>query len=575
MSPQGARAHSLLVGLDGADLGVIERLGPTRLPNLFAAMLGGAHAALASVQPPATLPNWTTLLTGVGPGHHGVFDFTVRDGYRVRFTGGSVREAPTLAARLDQLGKPCACLFFPATYPPDRLQHGVFISGWDAPVAFSADASFVWPRHLHAELLARFGPQRFDDVDEFAADARGDWHARLPDALIARIERRCELALWLLSQRPWQLFAVYFGESDTASHYLWSLWDECSPRHPGSVSEALRDGLPRVYEALDRALGQLWQAAGGEAVELTVASDHGSGGSSADVLYLNRALQQAGFLRMREASPARPSLAALIKEQALRRLPARLRERVFRAANARLPSLLESKVRFGAIDMKRSALFSDELNYFPAIHYNLRGREPHGTLAPADRERVRAELTCALGELRNPITGEPVVRAVHAREALYQGPFVERAPDLLLELELSSGYSYNLMPSASAPTAAVFRRLSPDEFLGRKGRSLPGSHRPHGLFIAAGPSVQRRGRIEAGIADASASLLARMGIAPPEGGGRALDLGASAPIGALPQAPLPQAPMADGDRPGHAGQVGHAGDEARVAARLRNLGYIE
>ena len=36
--------------------------------------------------------------------------------------------------------------------------------------------------------------------------------------------------------------------------------------------------------------------------------------------------------------------------------------------------------------------------------------------------------------------------------------------------------------------------------------------RSHGLFVATGPSVLRRGRIEAGIADASASLLARMGV---------------------------------------------------------------
>jgi predicted AlkP superfamily phosphohydrolase/phosphomutase len=571
MSAGAARAHSLLIGLDGADLAVIESLGPARLPNLFEAMRRGAHAALASVMPPATLPNWTTLLTGVGPGHHGVFDFTIREGYRVRFTGGSVRQAPTLAARLDRLGEPCACLFFPATYPPDRLRHGVFISGWDAPVAFSADASFVWPRGLHAELLARFGPQRFDDVDEFAADAHGDWHARLPDALIARIERRCELALWLLSQRRWKLFAVYFGESDTASHYLWSLWDERSPRHPGAVGQALREGLPRVYEALDRALGRLWRAAGGDAVELTIASDHGSGGSSADVLYLNRALEQAGFLRMRDRSPLRPSLAAELKEQALRRLPARMRERIFRAADARLPSVLESRVRFGAIDMKRSLLFSDELNYFPAIHYNLRGREPHGVLAAGDRSRVRAELTSALAELRNPNTGEPVVRAVHAREELYQGPFTERAPDLLLELELTAGYSYNLMPSASAPARTVFRRLTPGEFLGRKGRSLPGSHRPHGLFIATGPSVLRRGRIEAGIADASASLLARMGVVAPDGGGRALELGAHSPgaPAALPHAAMPSRTDDERDR------AALAGDEARVAARLRNLGYIE
>ena len=134
-----------------------------------------------SVLPPATLPNWATSSPGVDPGVHGVFDFTTRHGYGVRFTAGRIREAPTFFRALDRAGKKTACLFFPGTYPPEPLQHGVFASGWDAPVAFAADASFIWPRSLHAELVQRFGAQTFDDVDEFHADAPG-FHDALGDA---------------------------------------------------------------------------------------------------------------------------------------------------------------------------------------------------------------------------------------------------------------------------------------------------------------------------------------------------------------------------------------------------------
>jgi len=55
---------------------------------------------------------------------HGVFDFTTRTGYRVQFTAGSIRELPTIAARLDARGLACASLFFPGTYPPEPLAHG-------------------------------------------------------------------------------------------------------------------------------------------------------------------------------------------------------------------------------------------------------------------------------------------------------------------------------------------------------------------------------------------------------------------------------------------------------------------
>ncbi len=563
---RGFGAKHLLIGLDGMGLDLVRQFGPARMPQLHALMGRGVCSALRSVQPPATLPNWATLLTGDDPGVHGVFDFTTRTGYRVHFTAGSVRATPTIAARLDRLGHSCACLFFPGTFPPEQLQHGVFISGWDAPVAFEADDSFVWPRRLHEQIVARFGPQRFDDVDEFDADAPG-WHARLPGALAARIARRSELAAWLLRDRQWDLFAVYFGQSDTAAHHLWSLHDPRSPRRPARLNASESQGLGAVYEALDRAVGELMHAAGGQQVEVTVVSDHGSGGASDKVLYLNRALEEAGLLRFKETRVA-PALLSAAKQVALTRLPPKLREQTFRGFGAVLPGWLESRARFSAIDMARTQVFSDELNYFPALHWNLRGREPQGTVAASELAALREQLQHALMQLRDPWSGLPVVRALRSREELWSGPQLARAPDLLLELALDAGYSYNLMPSVDAPPGTgAFRRLAAHEYLGRKGRSLPGSHRPRGLFIAAGPEVAAAGELDAAMADVTATLLARMRLRADTGdatasSGRVLDqaLAGSQPGSSLPHAQLPAARRNDG---------------ARIEARLRRLGYVE
>ncbi|MDB4976464.1 MAG: hypothetical protein JWN48_4805 [Myxococcaceae bacterium] len=555
--------RSLVIGFDGADLELVFALGATRLPNLFALMERGAFAHQQSVLPPATLPNWTTFLTGVDPGQHGVFDFTTRSGYRVHFTAGTVREAPTFMARLDRLGLACCCVGFPATWPPERLEHGVFISGWDAPVAFEADRSFVWPSSLYATLERRFGPLRFDEVDQFRADEPG-WHARLGGRLADKVDRKVELASFLLAMRRWDVFAFYFGESDTASHYLWSLHDEGSPRRPAVVSPAEQDGLGRVYEALDRALGRLLEEAGPEA-EVTVVSDHGSGGSSDKVVYLNRALEEADLLRFQP--PSRESqLVSRTKAFALHTLSPRLRDRLFRFHGALLPSVLESRARFGALDLPRTLAFSDELNYFPAVHLNEAGREPRGAYPARAREQVITRVVDALERLRDPFSKRPIVQRVFRREELYQGPFVSRAPDLLLELKLDRGYSYNLMPSAQQGESAAsgfMARLAPQEYLGKKGRSLPGSHRPRGLFVAAGPQVAPRGQLELGIADASAVVLARLGMAPPEGArGRVPEelLRQAAPVRALPAIARPD-------------QL--RGDTSALERRLRALGYID
>lgn len=556
-------ARAIVIGLDGADFSVIDHLGPTAMPHLFSLRERGAWARLSSVQPPATLPNWMTFLTGVDPGLHGVFDFTTRTGYRVAFTGGTVREAPTIARRLDRLGMRCCCVGFPATWPPEPLEHGVFISGWDSPVAFEADRSFVWPPALHDALRRRFGPLRFDDVDEFDAERPG-WHQELPAALCARIEQKTELARWLLAQERWDLFAFYFGESDTAAHHLWALHDPASPRHPeGGVSPVEREGLASVYRALDTAVGELVEEAG-EGAEITVVSDHGSGGAGETVLYLNRALAEAGLLTFRRLGTLTPLLSRT-KDLALTRLPGSVRQTLFSWAGRAVPGWVESRARFGAIDWERTRAFSDELNYFPSIHWNLRGREPHGVVDPRDTPALRREVENALRALRDPFTGAPVIRTVWSREELYGGPFVDRAPDLLFELHLDRGYSYNLMPSAGAPPGTgPWRRLASSEHLGRKGRSLPGSHRPKGVFIAAGPSVRPAGEIEARMADATVTLLARLGVEPSaDMSGRVLREAVRRRRGDARALPEVEAPAR------------RRGDRSRVEARLRALGYIE
>ncbi len=560
-------ARSLIVGLDGLDLDLLHEMGEARLPTLFSLMRGGAYARLESVQPPATLPNWTTFLTALDPAAHGVFDFTRRHGYRVHFAAGTAREVPTLFARLDALGMRCACLGFPATWPPERLKHGAFMSGWDAPVAFEADRSFVHPPSLYDAITERFGTPRFDDVDEFDADAPG-WHDALPGKLCERIANKTELGRFMLDRDDWDVFALYFGESDTANHHLYALHDDRSPRHlPG----ASREGLTRVYMALDHAVHELLERArgvdGNGEVELTIVSDHGSGGSSDKVLYLNRALADAGLLTFKPGSRVQGALTKATKDLALTLLPPKIREGLFRFGGAALPSWLESRARFGSIDMEQSLCFSEELNYFPAIWLNLAGREPQGIVHACDKKRVIRAIRTALLALRDPDTDERVVERVELRESLYDGPYLDRAPDLLLTLALdreadARGYSYNVAPSGGP--GPIFERLDKDDYLGRKGRSLCGSHRSHGVYIAHGPRVLQVGEIEAHIADASATLLARLDVAVPrEARGRVL-FEILDGFGEARALPTVKRERTDATR-----NVG------KVEARLRALGYIE
>jgi hypothetical protein len=131
------------------------------------------------------------------------------------------------------------------------------------------------------------------------------------------------------------------------------------------------------------------------------------------------------------------------------------------------------------------------------------------------------------------------------REDVHEGPFLERAPDVLFELALEDGYAHSIVPTrwddADAPAV---RTLAGDELAGGRGRGMNGTHRPDGVWLAVGGERDDR-TPPAGIAGVARRLLGALGA---------------------------NAPGADGG----AGRYDYdAAEEARVAARLRALGYLE
>ena len=66
----------LLIGVDGADMGIIDRLiGEGKLPTFARLKREGAYGRLRSIEPLLSPIVWTTIATGRKPQDHGVFDF--------------------------------------------------------------------------------------------------------------------------------------------------------------------------------------------------------------------------------------------------------------------------------------------------------------------------------------------------------------------------------------------------------------------------------------------------------------------------------------------------------------------
>jgi predicted AlkP superfamily phosphohydrolase/phosphomutase len=440
-----------------------------------------------------TLPAWSTVLTGVNPGVHGILDFTRRipGSYRIELLNATHRRVPTFLELLSDAGGRVASLFVPTTFPPSRLG-GLVVSGFDSPAATAVGAAHVHPRARHATLVRRFGALSFAALPEGRVGP--GWHDAASAALLREIGRKEALCDALLREERWDAFMVVFGESDTAAHHFWMFHDRCSPRHrPGHEHV-----LAAVYRRLDAALGRL----AGHADLVCVASDHGFGGASDRVVYLNRFLEAAGWLRFAGAS----SGAERVRQAALG-LPV---GGVVRRIPPRILAAVEGHVRHGAIDFRATGAWSEELSYAPSIHLNLRGRDPLGVVA--DRAAAVRELSERLLAWR--IDGERVVARVVPREEAISGPAAAGAPDLYLDLAQPDGYSLTALPSARVAPGVLGRRLEPAEWAGGKGLGMNGTHRPDGVLGLAGPPF-RPGRVAAGVADVMPTLLAALGVTPP------------------------------------------------------------
>ncbi len=520
----------LLIGLDGLEPSLVERwMAEGCLPHMAALRKRGSFLRVRSTTPAATFPAWTTCVTGVNPGRHGVFDFTemMEGDYGIRFVNSTYRRAPALWEILSKAERRVGVLGVPGTYPPEMV-NGFMVSGFDSPVATGIDTSFVYPRDVYEAVKG----WRFGGLQESHIDSK--WHARMLPLLLKKVEEKAEIACGLLAREAWDFFMVVFGESDTVAHHFWMFHDENSPRHTAGLKEAIRE----VYVRLDAAVGKL-AATAGEDMVVGVVSDHGFGGAGTGVIHLNNWLAEAGYLSFA------PTRRNFLKEAALSWTPSRLRGALFRQLQS-LVNRVESRSRFGGIDWGNTQAWSEELDYFPSIRINLSGREPQGQVPKKSHTKFIAELCAQL---------EKWEWVAHAwpRSVLYDGPYVERAPDIIIEPALEDGYRPSCLRSRGGKP---FRRLSEVEYKGGKERGMNGTHRPWGTLLLSEPTNYSK----ASLLDIAPTVLGCLGVAGPPMEGRSLLAKGGAEI----------------DMDERSGVKPYSKEEEeRIEARLRALGYLE
>jgi predicted AlkP superfamily phosphohydrolase/phosphomutase len=557
------RPPVLIIGLDALTPQLVEKwVAENRLPHIGRFLEEGAWGPLNSVPNRNSAPAWSTMVTGLNPGKHGVYWFTEDDpeNYAYRFINGSFRRGKAFWRVLSEEGQRVGVVNVPLTFPADEV-NGVFVAGLDSPS--SDDPRFTHPEDLRHEVVEAAGGEYY----VYPALARFVV-AGQHDAGLARIHRsidkRSAVAKHLMATRPWDAFMVVFTESDVVQHFFWRQMDDPAP----GESEAHRNAIRDTYEHLDRVVGELVAAAGPEAVVVLV-SDHGARYEEGLARALPSWLQQLGLLAYREESSRRSpkSLAVTAASKTFRQLDKRLPPEVKHKMSRRLPWLrrrVEVMMSFSKVDWSRTKAYTDGKR--PEIWINLAGRQREGIVAPEDYERVRDEIVMSLQSAVCSRTGQPLVRRVLRREEAYSGPFVERSPDLIVEW-MDAGACLDLSYPDGRRMELRKQHLPDDPF----DHLVNGGHDQYGIVALRGPGVRRAVLDDPQISDIAPTILyLRDAPIPSDVDGRVIEEALSSEM-------LAARPPRRGGRSvsGDDGEGYSEEEVAEIRERLRSLGYVE
>lgn len=548
-----SRVKMVVLGLDGATLDIIRPLvDQGRLPNLARLMREGTGGELRSTLPPVTAAAWSTFMTGLNPAGHGIFQWRTYDPTKYTNLDERVVSAKRLAGRafwdvLGQAGFRVAVITVPVTYPPWQV-NGHMLSGYPCP---DAQQNYTYPSEWAASLEQSYN---------FSADH----YLSASDEEILRdgldmLRRRTDLALSLIAEGEVDVCVLVLGEIDRAQHDFFKYSD--SRFSASSTAPAhLREAIHRHYEVADEQVGRMLEAMASDGVMLVV-SDHGGGPHPPRYFHTNAWLHARGWLAVRGGSGRFLSTWARRGVQAVRRrLPFE------EALRRRLPAGVVNRARsytlnIADVDWARTQAYRFPM-YYPAegIEINLRGRQPQGIVASgSEYERLVEEVTQALREERDPVTGEPIVEEVYFKEEIYHGPYLDIAPDIVFVCRRTHRTGAEV--GGAFVSAVGLDALDKDN----------GVHTMNGIFFAYGAGVAKgRELADAHLQDVAPTVLRLAGVpAPMEMDGKVLeDIFAEAP--AMRRAGEISAfePRED------LGEITPE-DEEDMLKKLRGLGYVE
>ncbi len=274
------------------------------------------------------------------------------------------------------------------------------------------------PKRYSEDIEERFGPFFTKglpaDTKALDNDVLDDGEFLEQDDFV--LKERLEMFDYELARFSSGLLFYYVSSTDQRQHMFWRLIDKEHPSYDQGLAKKYGNIIENIYKDMDKMLAKAMEKADKDTV-LIVMSDHGFSPFRRS-FNLNTWLKENGY-------------HSLIKE--------------WKQGQEDL---------FLNTDWSRTKAYAFGLN---SLYINQTGREAEGIVKPgAEKEALVREIAYKLENFQDPKTGEnPVLRAFVAKD-VYQGPYVEEAPDIIV------GYNYGYRSSWSTPLGRIPKEIVED-----------------------------------------------------------------------------------------------------------------
>jgi predicted AlkP superfamily phosphohydrolase/phosphomutase len=495
------KSKTIVVGMEMGDGRFLyEWANSGRLPFLKSLIDRGCWGWLESTADRLHISAWPSIYTGASPGDHGIY-FTFQpapglQGYQ-RFRPG-LYGRPTFWQLLSGAGRECAVFDPPYSHPESGFK-GRYIYDWGSWAHYLQTGSV--PDGLLQQLQKSCGGYPLG----LEAHTFG-WKSLDPAAISARLiaatRAKASATCWLMQQSEWDLAFTVFGETHVAGHY-------CLLTDSTGVAAEQRPLLD-LYQELDRSIEKIYATADVNTTIIVISGDcvarnHAGWHLLPDILARLGYLADGSVPPVAAADAAAPPAKRFDPVKVLRDLlPKEFRKNLAGLLPTALRDKLAQRVDNANIDWSRTRAYCLPTDLEGYIRINLKGREPLGIVEPgAEYATLQNELAQALSELRDPVSGQSIVREVIRTDNAFPGDRRAYLPDLIVRWNAERPIS-----CACSAGLGTVSKLSPDP--------RPGTHAGPGFVLAAGPGIVPGQLPEAAhIFDFAPTLLTRLRVAVP------------------------------------------------------------